>query len=179
MDFFDRTGKIAIGSRLRMLTDAVTSDASQIYELYGIDIKPKWFPLLFVLADGKEKTITGIAKEIGHSHPSVSNIVGEMTARGLVKSLEDQKDKRRTVIALSPHGKRVAAMLTELCKDVEVAVEDISKETRHDLWRAIGEWEDRLAEKSLLQRVKEARKMREREHIRVAVSYTHLTLPTN
>ena len=40
-------------------------------------------------------------------------------------------------------------MLTELCKDVEVAVEDISKETRHDLWRAIGEWEDRLAEKSL------------------------------
>ena len=24
MDFFDRTGKIAIGSRLRMLTDAVT-----------------------------------------------------------------------------------------------------------------------------------------------------------
>ena len=27
MDFFDRTGKIAIGSRLRMLTDAVTSDA--------------------------------------------------------------------------------------------------------------------------------------------------------
>lgn len=58
-------------------------------------------------------------------------------------------------------------MLTELCKDVEVAVEDISKETRHDLWRAIGEWEDRLAEKSLLQRVKETRKMREREHIRV------------
>ena len=137
MDFFNRTGKIAIGSRLRMLTDAVTSDASQIYELYGIDIKPKWFPLLFVLAGGKEKTITGIAKEIGHSHPSVSNIVGEMTARGLVKGLEDQKDKRRTVIALSPHGKRVAAMLTELCKDVEVAVEDISKETRHDLWRAI------------------------------------------
>ena len=81
MDFFNRTGKIAIGSRLRMLTDAVTSDASQIYELYGIDIKPKWFPLLFVLAGGKEKTITGIAKEIGHSHPSVSNIVGEMTAR--------------------------------------------------------------------------------------------------
>ena len=29
MNFFDRTGKIAIGSRLRMLTDAVTSDASQ------------------------------------------------------------------------------------------------------------------------------------------------------
>ena len=43
-----------------------------------------------------------------------------MTARGLVKGLEDQKDKIRTVIALSPHGKRVAAMLTELCKDLSL-----------------------------------------------------------
>ena len=61
MDFFNRTGKIAIGSRLRMLTDAVTSDASQIYELYGIDIKPKWFPLLS-FSRGK-RNITGIARK--------------------------------------------------------------------------------------------------------------------
>jgi len=54
MDFFDKTGKMAIGSRLRMLTDTVTADASRIYELYGIDIKPKWFPLLFILTDGEK-----------------------------------------------------------------------------------------------------------------------------
>lgn len=47
MDFFEKTGKMAIGSRLRMLTDTVTADANCIYKLYGIDIKPKWFPLLF------------------------------------------------------------------------------------------------------------------------------------
>lgn len=167
MDFFERTGKMAIGSRLRMLTDTVTSDASRIYELYGIDIKPKWFPLLFVLADRKRRTVTGIAKEIGHSHPSVSNIVREMTARGLIKEIEDKADKRRTVITLSSRGERIATMLTELCKDVEVAVESISKETRHNLWRAIEEWEDLLAEKSLLQRVKETRIKREKENIEI------------
>lgn len=167
MIFFEKTGKVAIGSRLRMLTDTVTADASRIYELYGIDIKPKWFPLLFILADGEGKTVTGIAKEIGHSHPSVSNIVREMKTKGLIKGIEDKTDKRRTVIALSSRGKHIATMLTELCKDVEVAVEGISGETRHDLWRAIGEWEDLLAEKSLLQRVKEARKEREKEEIEV------------
>lgn len=36
---------MAIGSRLRMLTDKVTADASQIYQLYGVEIKPKWFPV--------------------------------------------------------------------------------------------------------------------------------------
>lgn len=167
MDFFDKTGKVAIGSRLRMLTDTVTADASRIYELYGIDIKPKWFPILFVLADGKEKTITGIAREIGHSHPSVSNIVREMVAKGLIKGSEDKSDKRRTVIALSSRGKEITDMLKELCRDVEVAVESISKEARHDLWRAIGEWEDLLAEKSLLDRVREAQKLREKEDIAV------------
>ena len=44
MGFFEKTGKMAIGSRLRMLTDKVTADASQIYQLYDVDIKPKWFP---------------------------------------------------------------------------------------------------------------------------------------
>lgn len=167
MGFFERTGKMAIGSRLRMLTDTVTADASCIYKLYGIDIKPKWFPLLFVLTDGEERTVTGIAKEIGHSHPSVSNIVREMAAKGLIKTIEDTTDKRRTVITLSPRGKHTAAMLTELCKDVEVAVESICKQTRHDLWKAIGEWEESLAEKSLLQRVKEARIEREKEDIEI------------
>lgn len=34
MNFFEKTGKMAIGSRLRMLTDTVTADANCIYELY-------------------------------------------------------------------------------------------------------------------------------------------------
>ncbi len=167
MDFFDKTGKMAIGSRLRMLTDRVTSDAAQIYELYGIDIKPKWFPLFFVLADGEEKTVTGIAKEIGHSHPSVSNIAREMAAKGMLRGVSREGDRRRNVIALSPHGMEVAAKIMEVCKDVGTAVEDVSRETRNDLWRAIGEWEERLAQKSLLQRVREARKAREGKDIRI------------
>lgn len=156
---------MAIGSRLRMLTDTVTADAARIYELYGIDIKPKWFPVLFVLSAAGGKTVTGIAAEIGHSHPSVSNIASEMMAAGLITALEDESDRRRTVMSLSPHGEEIAAMLTDICKDVEVAVESISSQTRHDLWQAVGEWEELLAEKSLLQRVREARNIRERSEI--------------
>ena len=48
---------------------------------------------------------------------------------------------------------------------------NISKETRNDLWRAIEEWEELLSEKSLFQRVKEAKKARESHDIQI-VSYT-------
>lgn len=37
MQFFEKLGIMAIGSRLRMLTDTITEDASQIYQLYGMD----------------------------------------------------------------------------------------------------------------------------------------------
>ena len=58
MDFFNQTGKMAIGSRLRMLTDKITMDAASIYEMFGVDLKPKWFPVFFVLSQGEAKTIT-------------------------------------------------------------------------------------------------------------------------
>lgn len=170
MNFFDQTGKKAIGSRLRMLTDKITVDATAIYKMFGVDIKPKWFPVFFILSQGEARAITSIAKEIGHSHPSVSNIVKEMQAKGLVKEIVDKADKRRNLIALSVKGKRMSEILAESLIDVTTAIDDISKDTHHDLWRAIGEWEELLSEKSLLQRVKEAKKARESKEIQI-ISY--------
>ena len=161
MDFFNRTGKMAIGSRLRMLTDKITNDAALIFRMYGVDIRPKWFPVFFVLSEGEAKTITSIAREIGHSHPSVSNIVKEMGARGLVKEKKDKTDGRRNLVMLSAKGKKMSDIMAEQYPDVEAAVEQISRQTRNDLWRAIEEWEGLLAEKTLLERVKEAKKERE------------------
>ena len=167
MDFFNQTGKMAIGSRLRMLTDKITNDAELIYGMYGVDIRPKWFPVFFVLSRGEAKTITAIAREIGHSHPSVSNIVKEMGARGLVKETRDKSDGRRNMVTLSSKGKKMAGIMAECYPEVESAVEQIARQARNDLWRAIEEWEDLLSEKTLFERVKEAKKEREGKDIAV------------
>lgn len=167
MDFFNKTGKLAIGSRLRMLTDKITDDATEIYKLYGTDIKPKWFPVFFTLSGGVAKTVTSIAKEIGHSHPSVSNIIREMAADGLVEENKDKSDGRRNVVGLSVKGKKLAERMPDQYADVVAAIESISQQTKHDLWEAIEEWEYLLSEKSLLKRVEEEKKKRESKDIRV------------
>ena len=167
MDFFDKTGKMAIGSRLRLLTDRITADAADIYRLYGNDFKPKWFPVFFVLADGEAKTVTSIAHEIGHSHPSVSNIVKDMKAHGLIIDNTGHSDGRCNLVRLSKKGIGMVASIRETCDDVDSAVEGVCREADHDLWRAIDEWERLLTEKSLLQRVKEVRKMREKADMAV------------
>ncbi len=90
MDFFEKTGKMALGSRLRLLTGKITEDAEGIYKLYEIDFSPKWFPVFFILAEDGERTITEIATAIGHSQPSVTKIVKEMAKAGLVRITSGQ-----------------------------------------------------------------------------------------
>jgi len=81
MDFYTKVGKVALGSRLRRLSEMLTEDAAEVYKLYGVPTDPRWFPVLHVLSGQESATITEIAQAIGHSHPSVSQIVKKMKAR--------------------------------------------------------------------------------------------------
>lgn len=173
MDFFNKTGKMAIGSRLRMLTDRIMDDAALIYKLYGVDLKVKWFPVFFILSDGEPKTITAIAKEIGHSHPSVSNIIREMVSEGLVKEKKDKSDGRRNMVELSAKGKTIAEKITDQYTDLSAAIEGITRQTKHDLWKAIEEWEFLLSEKSLFKRVEDEKKIRESRNVRIVPYDSH------
>ncbi|HEX6429511.1 MAG TPA: helix-turn-helix domain-containing GNAT family N-acetyltransferase [Niastella sp.] len=167
MELFEKTGKMALGSRLRLFTARITDDAAKIYEWYQIDFTPKWFPVFFVLAEGHEKTITEIADEIGHSQPSVSKIIREMITSGLVKENQKSPDKRRNVVALTKKGKNISERLTLQCADVDAAIESVISEARHNLWEALAEWEYLLDQKSLLKRVQEQRKQRESKEVQI------------
>jgi DNA-binding MarR family transcriptional regulator/GNAT superfamily N-acetyltransferase len=162
MDFYTRTGKMALGSRLRRLSEQITEEAAALYDLYKVDLQPRWFPVFYSLsAAGGEMTITDIAREIGHTHPSVSQIVREMAARGYVTERQGAADGRKNFVVLSPAGQELREKIQPQIDDVTAAIEKAMKETHHDLWKAIGEWEFLLEQKSLFDRVREERKMRE------------------
>lgn len=161
MEVFEKLGKVAIGSRLRMLTDTITNDAAEIYKLYRIEMQPKWFPVFYALSQNQEKTITSIAREIGHSHPSVSKIIAEMVKAGLVNEKKDTADGRRNMVSLSARGRQITAQIQDQYTDVGNAIDELSAAANHNLWKAIEEWEFLLGQKSLLQRVQEQQKIRE------------------
>lgn len=167
MKLFEKTGKMALGSRLRLLTSKVTEDAAKIYELYNVEFSPKWFPVFFVLSEDGEKTITEIATEIGHSQPSVSKIIQEMTVAGLVQENRESLDKRRNVVALTTKGIILSDKIKVQCLDVDAAIESVILEARHNLWEAIEEWEFLLEQKSLLRRVQEQKKLRESKDVKI------------
>lgn len=167
MDFFERTGRMALGSRLRRLSETVTRDAARVHRHYGAPIHPRWFPVIFVLDEGAERTVTEIAREIGHSHVSVSRMVREMRRHGLLAEVASPQDRRTTRVRLSAKGRQARTKMTHQITDVGRAIDQASAEARYDLWEALAEWEYLLSEKSLLARVLEQKKRRETRAIRI------------
>jgi DNA-binding MarR family transcriptional regulator/N-acetylglutamate synthase-like GNAT family acetyltransferase len=168
MDFFNKTGKMALGSRLRLLAAKVTDDAAKIYELYGADFSPKWFPVLFVLSEEGVKTVTEIAEQIGHSQPSVTKIVKEMAKAGLVKDNLKSTDKRKNVVGLTEKGNVLAEQIIKVqCADIDIAINGIIAEATHNLWEALAEWEFLLEQKSIYKRVQEQKKLRESKDVQI------------
>lgn len=167
MKIFEKTGKIALGSRLRMLTAQITDDAAKIYELYDMDFTSKWFPVFFMLSEDGEKTITEIASEIGHSQPSVTKITKEMAKAGLVMDNLKSEDKRRNVVGLTEKGKALAERMRVQYADIDIAIDCLIAEANHNLWAAIAEWEYLLEQKSMFKRVQTQKKLRESKDVRI------------
>lgn len=167
MDFFNQVGKIALGSRLRRLSEHMTDNAAQVFAMYGIDLKPKWFPVYYALANGEEKAVTEIAAEIGHSHPFVSKVIREMKQAGLLREKMDKADKRRNLVKLSPKSEEISKKIQDTYNDVNAVLDEILGQTRHDLWKAMEEWEHLLQQKPYLKRVADQRKNRESQLVAI------------
>lgn len=167
MNIYEKAGKMALGSRLRRLGEVFAEQSAQIYPVYDIDIQPKWFPVYYALSNGEEKSITEIAVEIGHSHPSVSTIIKEMMKKGLVIASVSKGDGRKNFVKLSEAGLSINEKIQAQYNDVNAAVESAFAETQYNLWKAIEEWEFLLEQKSLVRRVEEQRKLRESKEVKI------------
>lgn len=158
---------MALGSRLRVLSENFTENAKSVYELYDIPLKPKWFPVFYILSNKEDMSIMNIANDIGHSHPSVVKIVKEMRIAGIVASGKDKKDARKTNVFLTPKGRLIAEKIEAQYQDVNAAVEEILNNQTYNIWKALDELEFMLSEKSLFRRVLEQKKQREAKLIEI------------
>ncbi len=173
---YDEMGKMAMGSRLRRLAEAFTDENRAVYNQNGIPIEPRWFPVLYALWKKTDQTRPGlttteIAEWIGHSHASVSQIVKEMVKNDMLETVKSETDARCSLLSLSDKARAILPALENQLADVEAAVEQLQCESQFDLFRAIAEMEYLLNQKSLFDRVRDQRKLRESRDVAI-IDYT-------
>jgi putative acetyltransferase len=150
---FNELGHIALGTALRQLAAQVSKDAENTYAKFGFAIEPKWFPVFYVLASKGADSVVNIAKEINHSHVSVSKIVKEMKARDLIESYKSSDDSRVTLVALNSKAKAMVPQMEKQCDAIDAAMRELKEETGIDLWEAVSVAERHLRYRPISARV--------------------------
>ena len=154
-----KIGKLALASRMKILNERLFKDASRVYHAVGIDFEPQWFPVFYLLNQEKQALpITGIARELGLSHPAVIKLTRSMTHAGLLESFEDPEDRRKHLVRISQEGQKLVPELERIWEIFEKAIENLFEETGHDLIAVIERTEQALNRLEMADRIEEQKK---------------------
>ncbi|MCC2617115.1 MarR family winged helix-turn-helix transcriptional regulator [Aestuariibacter halophilus] len=152
MDFIDELGPLALGSRLKRLSDLLVTQATEVYKHYNMPIQPKWFPLLALLYKSKAVSIQDAAQRLGISQPAISQFCAQLQQAGLVEVATCPQDGRRRVMSLTSEGVACVDAIQPVWQAVERAAIALCDEVDPRLMAHIRALETALSQQSLLQR---------------------------
>jgi len=119
MEYVSSLGLVAMGSRLRALSDRFYDLADDLYRMEGSPLQSRWLAVFRLLHDRGARTIGEIAEAIGQTHSAVSQQTKKLVADGWLTVVESD-DRRQRRLALAPRA------------------EDALREAR-PIWRALQE----------------------------------------
>lgn len=153
MDVFNQLGELALGSRLKRLSDQIMRDGNKIYQDNDIDFEPRWFPVFYTLSKKAPQGVTEIARDLGITHAAVSQVVRELLKKKLLIAVKDQLDGRRKLLSLSEKGTSLLPKIQEVWNDLSMAIHQMVNQHQTNIIDGIREVERSFEECSLHQRV--------------------------
>ncbi|HWB90965.1 MAG TPA: MarR family transcriptional regulator [Puia sp.] len=153
MNIIDRSGLLAIATRLQRLSDQFRRDGALIYKDQDIEFEPRWFPVIYTLHQKPELSVVELAAEIGYAHPSTITLLKELEQEKLIRSRKDRADQRKRLLILTDRGKQLVTRMQPTWKAMTAAIAELT-DTRNNLMKAIEEVEEKFQERSFFSRVK-------------------------
>jgi DNA-binding MarR family transcriptional regulator len=105
--------------------------------------EPRHMPVLMAVALDRDRSVSELAAGLGLSVSTVSLLVGELSRAGLVERIEDERDRRRTLVRLhGDHDAEVSAWMQEQIAPLRRTLERLSPSAREHFlqgWRVLAE----------------------------------------
>ena len=137
--------ELALGSRLRQLSDHLFDAVDAVYRQHGAGIQSRWFLFLRSLLDHGPLPVSELAAQLGQTHAAVSQLSRKLQAEGLVLRRADPHDARRSVLALSAEGERRLQALRPLWGSISEAMRQSIERSGHPLLDVLAAFEAELA----------------------------------
>jgi DNA-binding MarR family transcriptional regulator len=172
VDFIAELGMLALGSRLKRLSDEVLKQGEEVYGSLNIEFEPRWFAIVYLLkSEGRPLSITEIADRLGLTHPAVIKTARSMVKEGILTSRKDKNDARRHLVRLSRRGEAMVPVLEPVWEDFRAATKQLFEEIDVDVISVLEKLETGLARRSLGERIVQRVKQRQYEAVEI-VDYT-------
>ena len=116
--------ELAIGSRLKRLSDHFMKEAAKIYVSLSIDFDPYHMPIFKLIAEQDELTIGEISTLLRVTQPAVTQYINRLEKKRLIISKTGKIDKRQKKVSLSNEGEIMYTNLHPIWKliDQEIKV---------------------------------------------------------
>ena len=155
MDFIEELGTLALGSRIKNLSELLMKDVSKIYKDQDYDFEPRWFTFFQLILKKGEIPVTEIARELNQTHPAAIQVIHKLEKRKLISTRGDQSDKRKRLVRLTKKGRMLAEELQPLWNVIHQSAEEILAESDPELIGHIKKVEDAIKQKSTYRRIEE------------------------
>jgi DNA-binding MarR family transcriptional regulator len=154
MDLITELGELAIATRLKRLSERLSTDANKIYKELDLNFEAKWYLVLELLNRRKVLSIVDIADELKLTHPAIVQFADQMLKAKLITAHKDSKDGRKRLVSLSASGKKLLKQLSPILAILKSENERWLNQADANLLTILGQLEKALDEKTLYQRMK-------------------------
>jgi DNA-binding MarR family transcriptional regulator/N-acetylglutamate synthase-like GNAT family acetyltransferase len=145
-----------LGLRLRNIYDLIITDVKHYYKFQEVDFEPRWFPIIILLRDKSEMSVTEIANELGQSHVAIVQLSTILEKKGLISTKKDRNDNRRRLLSLSAKGKETVEKLSPVWDHILDATRSLLEENSPIFLEQLSKLEQALKEESLFERIQKS-----------------------
>ena len=150
--------KQGLGTQLRHLIELLDGAVQQAYADAGLDYRPRYTPVMRVLAQQQSATIGQLAELAGITQPAATQTVALMKKEGLLLVAAGGEDSRQRVVRLSSQGEALLPHLQMCWQATKRAADSLDAELAFPLSTCLAQAITILEQRSFGERIRDASK---------------------
>jgi DNA-binding MarR family transcriptional regulator len=155
LSFYQNTGVLVFGSRLRRLSESFLADVNRTYRHLGIRFDAAWFPIFYMLSRKVAVSIREISEELEVSHSAASQLISKLQEKGLIRSVTDKSDARKKKVTFTSKGQKLLEQVLPVWEALQKAMDEMFRDLPQGklLMGAISETEQAFLDSSIFNRI--------------------------
>jgi ribosomal protein S18 acetylase RimI-like enzyme len=145
VEYIAHLGLVALGSRLRAVSERLYAVADEVYQALGLQLQARWLPVLRILNDRGALTVGEIAQAVGQTHSAVSQLAQRLLGQGWLEAEGDPTDGRVRRLSITPKAQAQLRAAKPYWRAIEDVYAAHCRAQGIDLLHALGVFEKVLA----------------------------------